>query len=288
MKSKLFFLSLFMTLAFSINYAQTTASDTGIAIQGIARDNNNTALANKYLSFKFSLYHSNPPQIIFEETKNITTDAFGVFSYVINVAPAVYTSFAANQVFLKIQDVTTGTIISDEVLKQVPYAIAASNGVPMGSIMPFIGTVAPSGWVLCNGQSLKTVLGAAGLIALLGSDTAPDLKGMFLRGTGISPVNGQEGPALNKTQGDEISSHDHATTETPHSHEYMDIYISENEGSVTTPNHLGMTQSSRDWDNSGFEMARTSVSASTNLKIKASGGLETRPVNYGVNYIIKL
>ena len=94
-------------------------------------------------------------------------------------------------------------------LKHVPYAIAANNGVPSGSIMPFIGTQAPAGWVLCDGAPLPTDGSADYLIALLGSNNAPNLQGMFLRGTGTSPVNNQAGPALMATQEDQNKEHDH-------------------------------------------------------------------------------
>jgi microcystin-dependent protein len=294
MKSKLFFLSLLMTLVFSINYAQTTASDAGIAIQGIARDNNNTAVANSYLSFDFSLYHSSPPQIIFQEIKRIKTDAFGVFSYVLNVAPSVYTSFAANQVFLKIQDYTTGVIISDEVLKQVPYAIAASNGVPTGSIMPFIGTVAPSGWVLCNGQSLTTVKGAAGLIALLGSNSVPDLQGAFLKGAGRSIKAYVVEAPLKDFQDQSLKNHNHNSGALKSDNKDLGNLAA----SADTWKNLDMeVQRGRDYTNVSLLMTKSgdqynskgnhdhAISGST---ADAGDSTEIRPYNYGVNYIIKL
>jgi hypothetical protein len=53
---------------------------------------------------------------------------------------------------LKIEEGTT--IISDEPLNHVPYAIVASMSYPNCPIM-FIGT-APEGWALCNGSPLPT------------------------------------------------------------------------------------------------------------------------------------
>jgi hypothetical protein len=48
MKSKLLLLSFIMLLTTATSFAQTSAS--GIAIQGIARDNNNSALTNESIN----------------------------------------------------------------------------------------------------------------------------------------------------------------------------------------------------------------------------------------------
>ena len=59
MKSKLLLLSFLMLLMVTTNYGQTSASQAGIAVQGIARDGNNTAIANQSVSFTFELYYFN-------------------------------------------------------------------------------------------------------------------------------------------------------------------------------------------------------------------------------------
>jgi len=50
MKSKILLLSFLTLFTIAINYAQSSASQAGIAVQGIARDANNTALTNKNIS----------------------------------------------------------------------------------------------------------------------------------------------------------------------------------------------------------------------------------------------
>ncbi len=283
MKSKLLLLSFLMLLSVTTNYAQSSASQAGIAVQGIARNNNNTARISEVITLNFRIYHG-ANILIYEIAKTVTTDAFGVFSVVLEPGATNNILMTNNQAFLRISE--GGTIISDEVLRQVPYAIAAANGVPTGSIMPYLGTTVPEGWVLCDGRSLSTISGSAALIALIGTTTAPNLQGMFLRGTGTSPVNNQPGPALKATQGDEFNSHNHATTENSHNHNYNDIYYSESGGTIPVPSNFGSSGS--DFDNKGFEISRTSAAARTGLTINNNGGTETRPVNYGVNYIIKL
>jgi microcystin-dependent protein len=47
--------------------------------------------------------------------------------------------------------------------------------VPVGSVMPYAGTVAPDGWLMCNGSSTA---GFPALAALVGANT-PDLRGRF-------------------------------------------------------------------------------------------------------------
>lgn len=303
MKSKLLLLSFLMLLTVTTNYAQTSATQSGIAVQGIARDNNNTALTNETISFKFTLYYNNPgPVNVYVENISISTDTFGVFSHVLDVQSSTNSSFANHLIFLKIEDVTEATIISDEVLKHVPYAISANNGVPTGSIMPYVGAVAPNGWVLCNGQSLTVIPGANALITLLGSNSAPNLGGMFLRGAGANTnpnvVNGKNftgnnGPALNDTQDDvaNLKSHKHGVTQLTIGDADLapvdkSLVFATNAWGKSTVMDSGGTGAVV---GSGFGIVsgdhHHSISGDTDAKGDFS---ETRPVNYGVNYIIKL
>jgi microcystin-dependent protein len=288
MKSKLLLILCFLCATLS-NYAQSSATQSGIAVQGIARDLNNTALTNQTINLTFTLYYLNASSIeqsIYKITKNLTTDAFGVFSDVIDPTAVNNSLFANNIAYLRIEKGTD--VISDEKLRHVPYAISANNGVPTGSIMPFIGTVAPEGWALCNGAVLPVT--ATALIALVGNN-APNLQGMFLRGTGNSPVNNQAGPTLKGTQDDSLESHNHSASvnDPGHTHEYKDVFFSEGGGSIDVPNNRGLNGDT-DGDNKGYEFQRTSASATTGISVTTgnTGGTETRPVNYGVNYIIKL
>ena len=195
---------------------------------------------------------------------------------------------------LKIEQTSPSTgVISDEKLNFVPYAVSASNGVPTGSIMPFIGTVAPRGWILCDGRLLPET--ATELKTLLGSNNAPDLRGMFIRGSGGSLPH--LGPALKAVQEDSLGSHLHekgtiATTSAGgHTHTstfYNDDYdgrggSTDREWGLTTDSNIGGNYKPVVTTSSNGAHTHT-ISGSTEL----TGGRETRPVNYGVNYIIKL
>jgi microcystin-dependent protein len=302
MRSKLLLLSLLMLLTVATNYAQSSATQPGIAVQGIARDGNNTALASKNISFTFRLYYldaSSNEQKIYEKDENLMTDPFGVFSYVIDPTAANNSKFANYVAYLRIKN--GSVIISDEKLNYVPYAISAisavsaisaNNGVPTGSIMPYLGTIAPDGWALCNGSVLPVT--ATMLIAMVGAN-APDLRGMFLRGAGDDARNETETVGLKAVQGDSFKLHKHGkgdmrnTEDGNHNHNTSasSHRLISTEGYNTTTNtdvtpgevnNINTYEIPLDGNHSH------TISGSTS----DAGGAETRPINYGVNYIIKL
>ncbi len=302
MKSKLLLLTSLILLTVATSFSQSSASSAGIAVQGIARDNNNTARISASVSLAFEIYYlnnSNNAVPIYSENVTLQTDAFGVFSHVLDPGSANNAIIANNIAYLRITE--GASIISDEKLKHVPYAIAASNGVPTGSIMPFVGTVAPPGWVICDGGSLTSVPSSAALIGLLGSNNSPNLQGMFLRGAGVSPVNGQAGPSLNTTQNDAYQDHGHFNNFSinnggNHSHTtYLKQHATEVAGAGgNNANVRAVSYDGNPPQVNGDIIANPAGNHSHGI----SGGVswanygnrssETRPVNYGVNYIIKL
>jgi len=298
----------------------------GIAVQGIARNANNTARVNTLLTLQFKVYyiHQATEVSIYNMSSEVTTDFFGVFSHVITLEDdaGTVTEFGNQELWLRISE--GSTVISSEKFKRVPYAYAASNGVPTGSIMPFIGTTAPSGWLLCDGGTIEAVPHTVALRNLLESNNTPDLQGMFLRGAGRSPLSTatdvKEGPELMSTQEDSNKLHTHTkgslASDPGGNHNHHTEIINTN-GTKTMYNK--MTRASGDtpneWQstiwNSGNE-GNTSYASSTWVAgrldlennviqrnsgnhphtisgdVASSGGIESRPVNYGVNYIIKL
>ena len=297
MKTKLLFLSVLMLLAVFGSIAQITT--TGVAIQGIARDAaTNNAISNTLIGLKFTVYYgATPTNAIAPASSNVTTDAFGVFSYTLDVSLIENKIIYDNQLRLKIEQTSPSTgVISDENLNFVPYAVSASNGVPTGSIMPFIGTVAPRGWILCDGRALPGT--ATELITLLGSNNAPDLRGMFIRGAGTnsnSSYSTNIGPDLKVIQADSLKSHLHASgtliTDTKGAH---------NHSSTTNMNLL--VKMDTNFTAAAVDRSDNELNLGPGLIIPMDGNhthiisgstattgfRETRPVNYGVNYIIKL
>jgi microcystin-dependent protein/ribosomal protein S19 len=300
MKSKLLFLSTLMLLAVVGSFAQI--SSTGMAIQGIARNANNTAITNATIGLTFTVYYGTTPVTVFTVSPDVITDAFGVFSYTLNLTEIDNNLIYDNQLYLKIQT-STGVIISDEKLNFVPYAVSARNGVPTGSIMPFIGTTAPKGWALCDGQALTSITPVPSvLIAMLGSNYAPDLRGMFIRGAGTnsnSSYSTNVGPDLKVIQADSLESH---------LHEKGTLTTSQNTTLGNLPNSTTPWEFTQITSPSGpntYYLPRAGSNGSANPpptinnvdgihthsitgSTAATGAKETRPVNYGVNYIIKL
>lgn len=290
MKHYYFFLILFfLTL---VSQAQ------GISIQGIARDNASSAITDTNLTFTFSITEDDNT-VLYAEEQSIKTDGFGLFSHVVRSGNPVTNTFddidfAIDDLKLKVSVTYNSEDIEvyNQTLQYTPYAHYARNGVPTGSILPFTGSDAPDGWVLCNGQSLTSIDGSGTLIALIGNNV-PNLQGMFLRGTGTSPLGADHvGPGLLATQDDNNKAHTHgdgsytAASAGSHSHTTYDYYWSDT-GSTDaygTPDGDGTGQR--------LSTSRTSASAGSHTHditgVSGSSGTESRPVNFGVNYIIKL
>jgi len=182
MKTKQFCLILLFVCLTIATFAQAQFTSAGIVVQGIVRDENNTAIQNRTIDLTFTFYYTTnsvETAVGTPITKSVVTDGFGVFSTIIDPGLGRNVQFPNESVSLRI---TKGSfIISESLLQNVPYAIAANNGVPAGFIMPFAGSLAPNGWALCNGAALPA--NATELKALLGSNNAPDLRGFFFKGS---------------------------------------------------------------------------------------------------------
>ncbi len=308
MNSKLL-LTLFITLlTVATTCAQISAKQAGIAVQGIARDNSNTAITTgDPIDFKFTIYYKTTQEyVIHSEDVQLTTDLFGVFSHVIDVDYNQNSAFSHNQTYLRIEAGSPKFVISDEKLNHVPYAISANNGVPMGSIMPFLGTVAPPGWLLCHGQGWNEAGNAAdNLKAFLGTATVPDLRGRFLKGAGVQTggPNNIEAVQLNDMQAQSLQNHKHGkgTLKTEMTSAFTEDGQAVNDGlitynkvgyagmlvdigSPTTPAQvLTMPKEETYW------VTNTLHEHTITGETEDSGDTtENRPNNYGVNYIIKL
>lgn len=151
------------------------------------------------------------------------------------------------------------------------WVAMGGGGVPTGSMLPYGGTTAPSGWLLCDGAEVSRS-DYASLFAAIGTSfgsgdgsttfNLPDLRGEFLRGWDNSRGRDPDaatrtgGDAVGSTQEDEFMSHTHTTS----------AGYSNNKGRVGSDNrHLVF---------SGHTTG-------------ATGGNETRPKNVAVNFIIK-
>ena len=294
----LFFLATFFSV--SNAFAQANVQATGISIQGIARDEFNSAIANiDALGLQFKIYYlngSNAEVVILNTSANVKTDNFGVFSYVMNIDKTIFTTISNSPAYLK---VTQGSVVfSNEKLQTVPYAIHAQNGVPTGTIMAYIGATAPEGWLLCNGASFPDNVTNAKLRELLGSFNTPNLTARYLRGVGtvnVGEINQRGGITLMGTQWDEIRPHAHnvnLTTNSTGSHSHNTGFSNDDyngnggtnknglEDDTTTPNNRTLPT-----DANGNHSHTVTGNTANFGSVEAN---ETRPFSYGVNYIIKI
>ena len=146
--------------------------------------------------------------------------------------------------------------------------------VPAGTVLPFAGDTAPTGWAICNGDPVSRtdyaeLFTAIGELWGVGDGSTtfnlPDMRGQFLRGLDASGTVDPDGAGrvVGDNQTDDFASHDH------------DGYSNLNllyAGGGGRPNDApnGRATSGRSWSTLD------------------SGGDETRPKNVAVNYIIKL
>lgn len=161
------------------------------------------------------------------------------------------------------------------------------TGSPAGIIMAFAGAAAPTGFLACNGAAVSrttyaTLFAAIGTTWGVGDGSTtfnvPDLRGMFLRGTGTNGTgssSGAAGPSVGAYAADTYLNHSHGVTDPGHTHTIS--YVAASNGSAGGINVL-------------FGGSSTSIGANTTgltVNTSTTGGTETKPKNYGVLYIIK-
>jgi len=159
---------------------------------------------------------------------------------------------------------------------------------PTGSITAYLGTADPPGWVIMNGVARTNnadgrynALNALG-IGTGGSGTStytpPDYRGVFLRGNGAAPNADHTSAALGQYQSDAYLTHNHGVNDPGHRHTTSSRYeIFDSVGVSNTTGGAG--------NSSGSNQVNSST---TGISIKNTGGTETRPFNYAVNWILKL
>gem|GEM_PF-6159964 len=159
--------------------------------------------------------------------------------------------------------------------------VPVAGATPVGTVAVWSSTTPPAGWVLVDGQTVTSSSNYPELCKVLNNGTAcggitktvPDFRGYFLRGLDSNLIldkNNAQGSmavgtarTLLSTQLSDNISHKHFL-----SHEY---------GSYSNLNNFGQyTQMNLN----GFGNPRLDAIAN-------SGGMESRPVNIAVNYIMK-
>lgn len=160
---------------------------------------------------------------------------------------------------------------------------------PPGTVSVFAGAANPPGWLPCDGSSYSTTGLFAALFAAIGytwggsSGTfrVPDLRGMFVRGSGTNGTYPTaSGASVGGYQADTYLNHNHAATSTDSGHTHTYTYTI---GAGSTAAGAGGTTptSTTGTTNSGNANITTTINDST------TGGTETRPKSFSMLYIIK-
>ncbi len=286
-------------------YSQHGIESKGFSYQGYARNASGVALGGEQIAVRVSIMPRNSSTVIFlEEHPLVNTDAFGVFHLVIgsvNTNDFEALAFGIKNYAMKVEaktpDINYVTISNAELLA-VPYAKAAGNGNPSGTVITFAGAVSklPRGYLICDGRTLN-IADYPELFEAIGTAWGgngstnfrlPDLRGRFLRGarlgnTSIDTDYGSRsgGESVNKigsSQNQEIQVHSHGVNDPGHTHSYIDMH------SQADKVQGGNNETARDDE---FNTPRTTASSTTGVTIRSTGGSETRPVNSYVLYIIK-
>jgi hypothetical protein len=130
--------------------------------------------------------------------------------------------------------------------------------------------------------------------ALITGYAPPDYRGAFLRGTGASSVNGgYAGPAIAASQNHATQTHSHDITDPGHGHIHGVKVNGSNCGDART---TIVTKSEFCIGENNYDAliriqnntTAITINDSSNVGIRYTHDNETRPFNFGVNWIIKL
>jgi len=160
---------------------------------------------------------------------------------------------------------------------------AQQNTTPSGTLIQFAGSTAPIGYLTCDGSAVgrttyPNLFAAIGTAWGAGNGTTtfniPDLRGMFVRGTGTNGTYSTSvGPALGAYQADQFASHTHTATDSGHSHGGVVNAIASGTAIAAGSGYASISGIT----NNGY----------ANITNSSTGGTETNPKNFGVLYCIK-
>jgi microcystin-dependent protein len=279
-------------LALLGSLAVTHAQPTAFNYTGYLLDGSSPASGSNDL--RFTLYATNSGGLPVTNTPVITvtnqTVTDGIFVVALDFGGG---AFDGNARWLEIAARPGGSAnpftnaFPRQPITAAPYAVYAYNGVPVGSVMAYMGTNPPAGWLLCDGASLSRATYAA-LYAVIGNSSGtnsattfklPDLRGMFLRGVNGSRADAYTDPDVNSraaagaggntnsvgsVQTDQLKSHNHSNG--------VNDKLVRNDGNNTIIQ-------------TDFNVGQ--IDCVQAAPILPFGGNETRPKNVYVNYIIK-
>ena len=276
------------------NVATTFAQTTAFTFQG--QLTSGAGNANGSYDLRFAVYDANVAGnfITGPVTNSAVAVSNGLFTVTLDFGAGVFTG---TNYWVEMGVRTNGggsfaTLVPRQPLTPTPYALYAAQAsqatnalslsasapqfnslCPPGSIMAYVGTSAPSGWLMCDGAPYSATTFAV-LYAVIGNAygagggqfNVPDMRGVFMRGSD----NGRGydlGRVHGSYQADMFASHDHASQLFNNGK-----YLVDSLGSNTP--------------RLGYDVTENNATAAP-VRTDPTGGSETRPKNVSVNYIIK-
>lgn len=190
---------------------------------------------------------------------------YGTVSKPLFIALSSYTAIVANMRGMTVQ---TGGNLNDS--------------VPVGALIPYSSTSAPANWLYCNGDAVSRTTYAQ-LFAAIGTKfgagdgsttfNLPDMRGMFTRGLDDGRGYDEEtGRVIGSTETDKFQAHQHQNTVANGTH------AAANGGDFTTMS---------DVTSGGGQAVSTKYLIADGSSGTPRTGIETRPKNVAVAYIIK-
>ena len=203
---------------------------------------------------------------------------------------------------------SSGEILTSNGADALPSFQAPAAGIPTGVISMWPTATAPTGHLLCEGQTISRTT-YADLYAVLGdiygngdgSTTfeVPDMRGQFVRGTdngaSIDPDAGSRTNRGDGTGGDNVGSKQAFATDA-HSHSVGSLATASGGSHTHTfTGGNGVSGLQADVDDSAKQSPSTITTSSNGAHTHsisgttgATSGSETRPNNIGLNFIIKI
>jgi hypothetical protein len=176
--------------------------------------------------------------------------------------------------------------------------------VPVSAVLPFARLTAPAGWLIANGDSVPngigTVQGVTANFSLLyaavgnsfgSAGKIPDLRGYFVRGSGVN-ADTTTGAGFGLKQSDAIISHTHTTDSVQQSHNHYTVADTPYGGSWSFSQYKHLSR--------GYQIGATEIVPTLGLTSDVTqshthttntqnplGEVETRPRNIAMLYCIK-
>lgn len=275
------------TTIFSLSDTPVAINNTQVFISGVYQSKETYTLAGTLITF------SSAPPTGTDNIEVVWCDPLGIVDVEDgSIGTGKLADGAVTTAKIADAAVTTAKIADSTVTEDKLSSSVLARFLPPGLISSYIGSPSspPSGWLVCNGNTVSRAT-FSGLFAVLGTSCGsgdgvttfhlPDLRGRFLRGADLSSsrdpdrltraamnTGGSAGDNPGTVQAGLFASHNHGGG----SHSHAGLFLQQGAGSG------GLVGGGPDG---------AASMASSGTIITTQGGAENRPINASVIYIVK-